>query len=168
MRTFRIYAICTLLSLTAFGTVSAEGSFDTLEETQQTTLGVLFDYSQSKIDNLPISIYVSRQDRDWNILSKSLENRFLTAANEEIDQCKLISYENDGFTFFVKVSFFSIDEDGECAIAIRLFDKNNPDEILDIIELDADSQRGDWDEALEDSFKDLGEEFGKFLDKKVF
>lgn len=168
MKKILLSSICIILSINVFSRVSVEGSFDALEETQQTTLGVIFDYSQTKIDNISASIYAKQQGRDWNILSKSLENRFLTAANEEIDQCKLISYENDGFTFFVKVSFFSIDEDGECVIVIRLFNKNNPNEILAVIELNADSQRGDWDEALEDSFKDLGEEFGKFLDKKVF
>jgi len=168
MKKILVSCICLILSIYSFGKVDVEGSFDVLEETNQTTLGVLFDYSQAKIDNIAVKVYAKQNDKDWNSLSQRLESRFIEETNDEVSQCRLIGMNDTGYSYFVKVSFYSIDEDGECTIAIRLFEKNNEDKVIGLIELSADSQRGDWDEALEDSYNDLGEKFGKFLDKKVF
>lgn len=157
-----------LFSVCMFGRISVEGSFDVLDETKQKSLGILFDYSQAKVDDVSISLYAKRQKADWNSLSVMLESRFIQGANEEEDQCLLVPYSSSDYTYYVKVSFFTIDEDGECTVAVRLLDKNNADEIIALIELNADSQNGDWNEIMEDVFKDLGETFGKFLDKQVF
>lgn len=168
MKKIFILSLGILFSVCMFGRVSVEGSFDVLDDTQQTSLGVLFDYSQAKVDDVSVSLYAKRQGMDWKSFSTTLESRFIQGVNEEEDQCLMVPYSSDNFTYYVKVSFFTIDEDGECTVAIRLLDTNNADTILALIELSADSQRGDWNEAMEDTFKDLGEEFGKFLDKQVF